>query len=216
MKKIIVLLSFIGLFSCSNDNEIRNEDTTETNITNSVKSNSNINDDIDRMFYEYVNSTEYREFNFALSSFYDKLNIDNREIDFEIKENSIMDWVELNLHSTDFVSLDSASTEWQQVVNLKDVELKKFPQVTDFIVKNSEQKVLPYIAKWLNPYQSSTNNVDCEEQFDDCNTWADQQFFNNIFKNSHQLSPTMVSTINLEYTFHLEICMYKFNECLGI
>lgn len=213
MKKIIVLLSFVGLFSCSSDNEIRNEDNTETNITNSIKSNGNINDDIDRMFYEYVNSIEYREFNIALSSFYDKLNIDNREIDFEIKENSIMDWVELNLHSTDFVSLDSASTEWRQVVDLKDAEFKKFPQVTDFIVKNSEQKVLPYITKWLNPYQSSTNNVDCGEQFDDCNLNADIRFIQNAY---HANSPTLATQVNLTYLANLEYCMFQFNKCIGL
>ena len=51
MKKIIVLLSFIGLFSCSDDNEIRNENVTENNVENSIRGNNNINDDIDRMFY---------------------------------------------------------------------------------------------------------------------------------------------------------------------
>ena len=214
MKKIIVLLSFIGLFSCSDDNEIRNENVTENNVENSIRGNNNINDDIDRMFYEYVNSTEYHEFNMALKSFYQKLNVDKSDVEFDIERVEVMEWVELNLDVTEFTNLERANQEWQQVVNLKDVELKKFPQILDFIVKNTEQKVLPYITKWLNPNHNSTNDVDCDEQFDICNITADMRFISNIRAFSND--PNGIEKADMIYMDNLWFCARQFNSCIGL
>lgn len=214
MKKTILLLSLISFIGCSSDNEVQNENITETtNTTNSISSNKDIRDDTDRMFYEYVNSIEYYEFNTALKSFYNKLNIDeSKTIDFDIKENGVMEWVEANLHTTNFTNLDSANLEWQQIVNLKKTEQEKFPQVTNFIINNSQQKVLPYIAKWLNPNQIVNNPVDCDQQFNDCNDSADYWFF----KNLNDYPKNLFASVGLRYIYDLGNCMEDFNDCIGI
>lgn len=112
--------------------------------------------------------------------------------------------------STEFVAHYNALEEFNTNLNSNKT-------ISDF--ESDEQTIVPYITKWLNPNRNliTNNNVDCDEQFENCNKQADQDFFSNMWDYQHQLNnPAIVATINAIYMNHLGFCMESFNDCLGI
>lgn len=207
--------SILFMFSCSNDN---NSTANEISIKNFRV--LNIENEIDEMFYEYVNSQEFIDFNNASNDFYYKLNLIDEQIE-EIDFSDIISWIAINISSTRFVSIEEAENEWENLITLKGVELHKFPQVVDFVVSADNADVRFYFDKWIfEPTQTTTNNEECEEEFDICNKAADDNYFGQVTQilneSAGKVRNSLMSQASQAYIRNLVFCANNFNTCLGI
>lgn len=221
MKKVLIFLSIVFFVSCSNENDtnqIENVQTENMVVTDS-KPLPPIEDAIDEMFYEYVTSIEHIAFESAMQEFHSKLNLtpDAPVLD---SQGEIITWITTNLEITDFVSVGQAVAEWDNLVELKHSELNRFTNITDFIVSNELAIVKHYFQKWVLPERTTSNDDDCQEDFDDCNNVADDMYFASL---DYYLNNTagkdrseIISVVSNKYLQALGKCAEDLLDCLGI
>src|SRR5690554_969464 len=223
MKKVLVFISIVLAVSCSNESELNNNTyRKENNLENfnNITSSSlpPIENEIDQMFYEYVTSIQYVNFQNALQNFYSKTNGTKSHIEFTTPENIFL-WITTNLEKTDFVSVGQAVVEWDNLVELKHIELLEFADISQFIIENDLSVVEHYFTKWVLPVRATIED-ECQENFDDCNNLADQSF---LYDMGYYLSSTtgkdqsaIVSAVNAKYLQQLGYCAEQLLDCLGI
>ena len=219
MKKIFLSLSLtLLLFSCNNDIENNEETSMETVARASIETNA-IENETDQMFFNYVNSEEHTNFERSLDIFYAKLNLDETDADFRIM--TPIEWIRQNLSKTSFKDFESAEIEYRHLIDLKDIELRKFVDVTAFFRNNDVVVTKPYFDKWLTePMKTAGDYDECQDIFDECNDRADTQYFIDFGKvlatSSGFDTPSLVSQVTVQYKMNLGICLGNFNRCLGI
>ncbi len=146
MKKILLLCILSLGLSCSNadsDTQINEKNSSTTN--NQAKGAPSIEDDIDQLFYNFVNSYEYLESKKLVLNFNNKFNVSISESDFTNAEEMIS-WIENNIDKTSFSSLNEAKLEWNSIVSLTEQKIVNHPQLFEFI-KITDAKITKSILK---------------------------------------------------------------------
>lgn len=225
MKKIIILLGIIlTLSSCNEDNNLNDfssdsEQTGNENLKTASKVNS-IDNEIDVMFYEYINSREYINYENAVVTFYKKLNI-NYLNDDNFSNTEIIAWIGQNISTTSFTNLNSAKLEFDNLVNLKNIELSKFKNVENFFKHSDYHALKFYYDKWLRFGNTTSNDNPCLTDFEDCNDRADLRYFQDSadgFRSGANTSTqnTTLAQARLRYRYNLGYCQSVFDDCIGI
>ncbi|WP_277632444.1 hypothetical protein [Avrilella dinanensis] len=176
---LVSALSFT-LWSCSSDENIKASENTEETNQNimSVTSNSNnpsIENEIDQMFYEYVNSDIYIEVRGLLYDFNDDLNYDGNIEDINT-ESKLFDWIENNIRTTKFESVSDAQNKWEHLGQKLKVEISTFNLIYQYIVSTPISEVEVVIHKWLIPNSTFSDRDICRERFKACNMEAAGKF----------------------------------------
>ncbi|WLD23155.1 membrane lipoprotein lipid attachment site-containing protein [Flavobacterium dauae] len=225
MKKIIITLGLIlTLSSCNQDNNLNevygdSQQIENENLKTVSKVNS-IDNEIDQMFYEYINSREYINYENAIVTFYKKLNI-NYLNDSNFSNTEIITWISQNISTTSFTNLNSAKLEFNNLVNLKNIELSKFENVEKFFKYSDYQTVKFYYDKWLHFENTTSNDNPCVTDFEDCNDRADSRYLQDSFDAFRagadtSTKNTTLAQARLQYRYNLGYCQSVFDDCIGI
>lgn len=219
MKNLFLSLSVLLIFACNNESDL-NTPLNQTENNKDLKSRSYpIENEIDQMFYDYVNSSQFINYDLASKAFFNKLNINNSNRASFISSENIIDWISLNLSSTNFSSISSAQSEWDNIVNLKFEELQQFINITEFVISSPNSLSLTYYKKWVfGPY--NTTNSPCQEEYNQCNNDADMHHMMNIsyYMNSTTGKDTaeILTAVNKRYMADLHYCNHRLDQCLGL
>ncbi|WCM40878.1 hypothetical protein MG290_07790 [Flavobacterium sp. CBA20B-1] len=175
MKKILMLCTIAFTVACSSDsaesvNELTQTNEVTTNQTMSVTSEDEptIDDDIDQMFYDYVNSQEFFNAENAHISFFSKLNYTGNYNNIK-KVSTLILWVENNLATTNFVTVSEAEAELTSLISLEKIKEDKFSALFNFIKTAPLKDVIFRFNKWIYPNNLvTTNNQKCHDILKNC------------------------------------------------
>ncbi|SEH99211.1 hypothetical protein SAMN02927937_02589 [Paenimyroides aquimaris] len=174
MKKNLMLCSIAFLAACTNEPSegvgvFNNSNEVSTNQLKSVNSDyqPTIDDSIDQLFYDYVNSNLFINTTIAQNELNAKLrfNGDYDDIDTYYK---LTTWVASNLDSTEFSDYDEAILEINTVLNLVGQKYEEFPEVFSYIEDAPISQVKVRVEKWLFPENTTTTTGPCEYTFGTC------------------------------------------------
>jgi len=173
MKKILMLCSIAFILSCSNDSDVKNE-YLNTNESLNVQSKSGssvetpkVEDDIDQLFYDYINSEDVINTNTIQNEFNEKLNFkgDYNQINTHEK---LTNWVRSNIHLTEFSDVESAITEINYVTNLVKTEYTKFSGFYHYIENAPISDIVRRIDKWFPLDVVIGTNSNCDATLKSC------------------------------------------------
>ncbi|WCM40879.1 hypothetical protein MG290_07795 [Flavobacterium sp. CBA20B-1] len=166
MKKIFIfnILSIL-LLGCSDTGIGNQEDIHDVKFATQQTYKSMENDQIDSLFYNYINSFEYKESNRLLSIFQAKFKISVSKDDFNT-ETEMLQWIGLNLEKTDFNSIEDAEVEWQPISDLLELSFNNHQEVLNFIRGSQPEISIYYFEKWLT--KTSTDEDPCTKQLKTC------------------------------------------------
>lgn len=152
--------------SCS-DNNIENDLNIENESNNNFNKKTNIEiiDETDIIFYNYINSLEYNNAKNQRIKFFEKINNQNVEI---TDKTELFNWLNLNLETTNFHNLDEAHEMWNELENLTMKNLEINDQYFNLFLSADEELLKNKINKWFNEPKATNNNVDCEKHLKSC------------------------------------------------
>jgi len=206
-----------GLFSCSNDNETNEPENSTVENTTTTASRPIISDELDVFYYNYYNSDEYNVYSSSVNLFYSKL----KTFKPFNNENELLDWVSLNLDSTDFTSLQ----EVENSLNLMDTNYfklhTKFPEFESNFINLKIEVISDKIDKWF-PGQSYVQTTgSCYSDLKDCRKQASDTYAEKalalVKEGGHDNSTTSrkKSEINKEYSNAVDGCIKTYENCNG-
>jgi len=183
MKKILMLCTIAFVVACSSDLSESVNESTQTNeaSTNQVMSVTSedqptIDDNIDQLFYDYVNSQEFFNAENAHNAFFSKLNYsgDYEEIR---KPGKLLLWLENNITITDFANISEATGELNNLINLETIKEDTFSTLFTFIKTAPIDQVVSRFSKWIyNNNLVTTNNKKCNDTFKNCMDGVSTQY----------------------------------------
>lgn len=180
MKKILLLCSVAFILSCSSES-IENDtiSSKESQSENSTKSVNSVNsetppieNDIDQMFFNYVNSSIYSETQNAIVDFNTDLNWLAVEFD---SSTEMLSWIGSNIDLTNFGSISNMQSKWSTIVNLKQQERDQFPQIFEFIENTDLNVSSLYLNKWLTSVRGNVKVellIGCDQSYTNCKNSA--------------------------------------------
>lgn len=157
----------IHSIECS-DSELNNsENSDQIKIETQSLVSKSVENNIDSLFYNYVNSVEYKESNRLIHIFLNKIKVPVTADDFNTKT-EMFEWIGLNLDKTDFVSLEleEARAECLPISNLIETTFNNNQELLEFISVSDPETVTFYSEKWL--LNTPTGDDHCTEQIKTC------------------------------------------------
>lgn len=213
MKKIFIFSVLSIFFVGCIDSEINNpENVYEVKIEPKQASKS-VENNIDSLFYNYVNSFEYRESNRLLSIFHSKFKTAITEEDFNTT-NEMLQWIGLNLDETDFTSLDEVQTEWQPISNLLAINFNKNQELFEFIKVSDPEISTYYFEKWI--INTTTGDDPCTKRLKACELKAMTELIHDVMSTIG--GPNALNgyaTAHFWYNYRMVRCADGFEECVA-
>ncbi|WCM40989.1 hypothetical protein MG290_08445 [Flavobacterium sp. CBA20B-1] len=177
MKKILMFCSIAFVLSCSNDSDIKNE-SLNVNESSNVQSRPGIptiDDDIDQLFYNYINSDEFINSNVAHDEFFEKLNYSGDYSDIETKGELIL-WINQNISLTQFQNSEMALSELNSLLNLKRAKYNEFRELYLYIENAPVLEVTARFDKWFLNENTTNSETDCAKDYKSCKTTAHNSY----------------------------------------
>src|SRR5690606_11956759 len=179
-----MLCTIAFVIACSSDSsESVNEHTQANEITtNQVMSVTSedqptINDEIDQMFFDYVNSQEFFNAENAHNTFFSKLNYSG---DYEEvrKPGKLLLWLENNITITNFANISDAKAELNDLVILEKIKENKFNVLFNFIKTAPIDQVVSRFNKWIyiNDLPTTLDTKDCHKDLKKCQDTVSAQY----------------------------------------
>ncbi|WCM40988.1 hypothetical protein MG290_08440 [Flavobacterium sp. CBA20B-1] len=218
MKKLFLLcIASIFVMSCDNDAESINSDK-QTEQVNSTQERTNvqISNEIDQLFYNYVNSAEFTEYQILVNQFVVNLKIDVTEFNFTT-EQEFFSWIDSNIEQTEFGSVEVAKAQWNAMKNYTQIRLNNHSELFNFIKIKDSSILLPYFVKWLGNNNITTSD-DCDKQLTDCEDRAFGYYIEDLSKAllMKEGGNVYVQVADLYYERRISRCAAKYRDCMGI
>lgn len=227
MKKILMLCIIAFVVACSSDSADPLNETTQTNEVStkqvmSVTSENEptIDDEIDQMFFDYVNSQEFFNAENAHNTFFSKLNYtgDYEEIR---KPGKLLLWLENNITITNFANISEATGELNNLIHLETIKEDTFNTLFTFIKTAPIEQVVSRFNKWIyiNNLETTFDTKDCNKDFKNCQDGVSTQYQLEIRENyaSTNCSEDEIKASNLAakqaYQDGMNRCKDSWNAC---
>jgi len=168
MEIITLVLLLLCIVSCTNENVIDVE-----NYNAKVNSQKKTFDPkyIDQVFSEYVKSFEYQNLKVNKDKYYS--NFKNISFFLTIKsEKELKEWFRMNISETSFVNIEEALFETNNLIELKRLEVEKFPDVYEFIAYAPADIVDFTLERWLGNGRFVNTDYSCDEKLVMCENRA--------------------------------------------
>lgn len=213
MKKFFIFSILSILFIGCSDNEINNQENIEEVKIETKQASKSVENNIDSLFYNYVNSFEYRESNRLLSIFHSKFKTAITEEDFNTT-NEMLQWIDLNLDKTNFTSLEEAQTEWQPISNLLEINFNNNQELFQLIRVSDIETSIYYFEKWS--VKTTTEDDHCTKRLKDCEAKARNEFIFDVVMTMGG-NDALGAYADAHYIFNLRIrnCANGFEECVA-
>lgn len=213
MKKIFIFSTITLLFIGCNESEFINQENVDELKIETRQVSKSTENRIDTLFYNYVNSFEYKESNRLLNIFQAKFKVPVSEDDFStISE--MLHWVGLNLDKTDFNSLEEATTEWQSISNLLAANFYNNQEFFEFVRTTEKSISMPYFEKWF--LKNTTEDDECSKQIKTCEMNALVAYVDAIMVyGGSTKSFEATRQAHWLYINHIRICANNFEECVA-
>jgi len=150
---------------CSNSELNNSENSDQIKIETQPLVSKSVENNIDSLFYNYVNSVEYKESNRLIHIFLNKIKVPVTADDFNTKT-EMFEWIGLNLDKTDFASLEEARTECLPISNLIETTFNNNQELLEFISVSDPETVTFYAEKWM--LNTPTGDDPCTVQIKAC------------------------------------------------
>jgi len=218
MKKILLLCILSLGLSCSNadsDTQINEKNSSTTN--NQAKGAHSIEDDIDQLFYNFVNSYEYLESKKLVLNFNNKFNVSISESDFTNAEEMIS-WIENNIDKTSFSSLNEAKLEWNSIVSLTEQKIVNHPQLFEFIKITDAKITKKYFEKWI-VISPITFNDDCDRERKDCEGRVLSNYLTDCLQAGFYTGSAramVMAYADLSFDRGMAACGSSYRSCMGL
>lgn len=170
-------------------------------------------DNIDSLFYNYVNSVEYKESNRLINIFLNKIKVSVTADDFNTKT-KMFEWIGLNLNKTDFVSLEEDRAECLPISNLIETTFNNNQELLEFISVSDPETVTFYSEKWL--LNTPTGDDHCTVQIKTCEGNASASFL--ALVKFHRGGPDSLNAFDdAEWAFEssMKVCADNFEACVA-
>lgn len=207
------------IYSCSNDND--NEYVESNEIENRTTSNTKqyppIENDIDRLFYEYVTSDIYQEVKQELNQFILDLNYKDSDFNNIDTEEKLFNWIDGNIQLTNFKTKLDAITRWNNIKRLKGIELSSFPEVYEYITINKGDKVVKMIDKWLTKNIMVSPGQFCNDELKSCTMHAAGIYMDDIdyaLSLEQEVRANAIASADLSYQWHINMCGLNYQSCI--
>lgn len=196
---------------CNSDNDpLKNLDEIKTETKQVSKS---VENNIDSLFYNYVNSFEYKESKRLLNIFHAKFRVPVSKDDFDT-EIEMLQWIELNLHKTDFTSLDQAKAEWQPISNSLENSFNNNQELFQFISTSDHEISMYYFKKWVK--QTTSGGDTCSEDLDACELKVLGEFVEQVSRSEGgNVSMKVFKSAFFFYGEGMKRCADNFEECVA-
>lgn len=217
-----MLSSVILTFSCTNDSNLLENETnlSEQNERKSVlKSNeSEIIDDVDKIFYEYFNSTLVQETDLYVENFYYKLKKDKNFENIDTKS-KMESWIAANIDYTLFENYQDAINQYNILLSKINLLNESYPQFYNYLVEATIDEATFRFEKWnkqninLTAEESST----CDYQLKQCRNAVSEKFIQEV-KNSMEIEDqfeksTKQGNSKAEYNNGMNKCRDNYSKC---
>jgi len=223
MKKKL-LISFViisGLFiSCSQDESLISNKASEKMAR--VGNNSpSIEDSIDKEFYDYIHSDDYKDYLQKNNAFLDKLNYKG-DLSLLKTKSAMLSWIKINIQQTKFLNITEAENEYLVCVDMQKKIEHKFYQVYDFIYKGDISLVKIKLTKWfVNDYINLSEDDNCKKSFSQCTDAAASSYANEykLVKESGMDSSELANekwTLQTTFNNQMGACRETFDKCIGL
>jgi len=213
MKKFFIFSVISILFIGCSDSEINNHENVDEVKIETLQAARSVENNIDSLFYNYVNSFEYKESNRLLSIFQSKFKTSITEEDFHTT-NEMLQWIGLNLNKTDFNTLEEAQIEWQPISNLLEINFNNNQELFQFIRVSDIETSVYYFEKWT--AKTTTKEDDCTERLKDCEAKARNEFIFDVVMTMGG-NDALGAYADAHYMFNLRIsnCANGFERCVA-
>ncbi|QHC85483.1 hypothetical protein AS589_12170 [Empedobacter brevis] len=213
ISKIIAVISLVLIFSCANDETATDKFNIETAKNSDMIAKTTA--DIDTMFSEYVNSDEFIARRKATKEFNIDLNFKGNFANIK-SEQDLFTWIRNNLPETTFLNIEDAQSRWDSLVQLKETEYKKFPNINQFISNNPIETVTPYLHKWLIPSYTVTSN--CERNFDSCVNKATNTYASRVAAIAsagyNAMTLSFLGVVDMQFDIDIDRCAFQYENCI--
>lgn len=216
MRKILLLCSVAFMFACSNDSEETTQSNSQIeNATTASRPIIPIENATDQMFSDYVNSDIFKEVRQLNSDFYNDLNIGDSTISFT--PTNLFSWIETNLSTTNFTSVQQARTRWNHIISRKNIEVAQFQNVYDFIINAPIGEAVYYLDKWLPDGVGNVSTSNCQTDYKSCKDKANAAYKKNLAdaKNDQSGTPTneLYDCADLQHADDIKACTKTYDDC---
>ncbi|QHC85482.1 hypothetical protein AS589_12165 [Empedobacter brevis] len=178
-----------------------------------------IENETDRMFYEYVNSKEFQMTDDILKEFIADLNYTGDFSKIKTKE-ILFQWIGSNIISTNFKDINDAELRWQEFMYLENIEYKKFPAIKGFILNGNIIEVERVIIKWFPTGIEITTNSTCRDDFKGCTKNATSNYLSQmqLTKEINDINDkaNAQSMARLEFNSAMSDCRNTYKSCVGL
>lgn len=218
MKKILFIFGVIFFLSCSGNEENSIENIEPKNSYGQAsKPSPQVENAVDAMFYEYVNSDIYIEIDGLISSFNKDLNKDGNKRTFETEE-ALFSWIKSNIHLTSFKSVQEANQRWTRIKERKGMELRKFNPIYQYIVSAPQKEVVQVLNKWLVPQFNTSIAGDCETSLLSCTLSANHSYMIAInfamkLEGGNSIKQSAIAIADKTFRVQIEACGHYYNNC---
>lgn len=210
MKKIVLFLSAILVVSCSNQDE--NEVLNSSNMNAAAREQKIvITNEIDQMFFDYVNSESYMKMTQLSNSYLNKLKVNPSGLNFE-SETQMFSWLETNIHLTSFENLTEAKVKWQEFKHVVEIDVVSNKRVRDYIKSAPLNDVVFYIGKWQFSIVSSEN--ECDKTFSQCVATATANYIAANVTSAMSGYYFGYALAQMTFTTDTNWCMHDFINCV--
>ncbi|SEI04472.1 hypothetical protein SAMN02927937_02931 [Paenimyroides aquimaris] len=218
MKKLILCFSLIFAFSCSNSDvqEDVNNNLTETN-TLQARTTPAVDDEIDQIFFDFVNSEEYMLSKSLMNDFSTNFLTNVTPSDFNTKE-EMLSWIGNNIGQTTFNSVSEAELKWNEIHSWTVVKIANHPEYYDYLKNASLSSKIIYFKKWI-VQPIVNNNDDCERELNDCETSAMNYYIQDYMHAAFYDGSTRDSAISYAdywYQNRISACGRNYRSCMGL
>lgn len=214
MKKIIFLSILSILCIRCSDNELNNlENGNQIKIETQSLVSKSVENNIDSLFYNYVNSVEYKESNRLIHIFLNKIKVPVTADDFNTKA-EMFEWIGLNLNKTDFVSLEEAQAECLPISNLIETTFINNQELFEFIGVSDPEIVTFYSEKWM--LNTTTEDDHCTKQIKTCEANALAAFLHLVLSYRGS-SESAAAYEDAQWAFgrSMTVCANNFEACVA-
>ncbi|GEM_PF-5464394 len=212
MNKYLIVISFLMMVSCSNDNNL-SEPEILTTVTTGNSNRSKSPDETDAMFAAYVRSAIYRETKELIHQFTTDLNGLAVPADADMVE-----WISKHIHYTNFRDNEEAKKKWMQVIDSQERELSEFAEIYKYINAAELVDSKFYIEKWITQPLKKDTNLNCEDKLKSCMDKATENYIRTvayaITTKGLNGADKQVSYGKINLQIDTEKCIDDFNKCL--
>lgn len=216
MKRIVLLLGFLSLISCSSNDD----DVISANGESDINLVAKNTDNFDKLFYSYVTSNTFNELHSKSNEFSKLLNF-NGNLNLINTENKLFNWIESNISETGFQDFDDAVRRWKEI-ELLNIEINEKNKV--FVSKIKANK-FRFVDLWVDFNIGSViaKNKACKDELIGCNNDAASQYADGMAGAWDALiegaidgntANKLMNQSRAIYSVNLVLCQESFEACL--